>query len=81
MSFYETQNYFINKLSLMFFQLALFFGGKREFVLFRLFVLFQLKKFKMKEKKIYIYTYSVEGTRIFNLHLKLFKFSLRVICH
>ena len=79
MSFYETQNYFINKLSLMFFQLTLFFSGKREFVLV---LLFQLKKFKMKEtkKKKYIYTYSVEGIRIFNLHLKLFKFSLRVIC-
>ena len=47
----------------MFFQLALFFGGKREFVLFCLFLLFQLKKFKMKKKKS-IYTYSVEGTQI-----------------
>ena len=31
MSFCETQNDFINKLSVIFFQLALFFGGKREF--------------------------------------------------
>ena len=50
----------------MFFQLALFFGGKREFVLFRLFVLFQLKKFKMKEKK-YIYIH---------IRLKVLEFSI-----
>ena len=68
MSFYETQNYFINKLSLMFFQLALFFGGKREFVLFRLFLLFQLKKFKMKDKK-YIYIY-------IHIRLKVLEFSI-----
>ena len=68
MSFYETQNYFINKLSLMFFQLTLFFSGKREFVLFCfvLFLLFQLKKFKMKETK-YIYIH---------IRLKVLEFSI-----
>ena len=44
MSFYETQNYFINKLSLMFFQLTLFFSGKREFVLFCFVFTFPIKE-------------------------------------
>ena len=44
MSFYETQNYFINKLSLMFFQFALFFGGKREFILFCFVFTFPIKE-------------------------------------
>ena len=69
MSFYETQNYFINKLSLMFFQLTLFFSGKREFVLV---LLFQLKKFKMKETKyIYIYIYIY-----IHIRLKVLEFSM-----
>ena len=48
MSFYETQNDFINNLTLMFYSLIRFFG---------------------------------EVSRIFKLHLKLFKVSLGVICH
>ena len=48
MSFYETQNDFINNLTLMFYSLIRFFG---------------------------------EVSRIFKLHLKLFKVSLGVTCH
>ena len=48
MSFFETQNDFINNLSLMFSSLLNFL---------------------------------VEVVRIFKLHLKMFKFSLSVMCH